>query len=151
MTQNPELDSLRIQAEKNPKTRLFKCAQCHAFARYGMIDSAKICLTESRFKKTKSVEVELSLLLTEALLSEITNNESLGLSIYDSAFTIIAREKPAFRISKKAYLQAFEFYRYYSWCEEGAHRAAQFVALCQEEQNDSLLLLSLLQEIEMRE
>ncbi len=149
--QTPELDSLRIQAEENPKIRMFKCAQCEAFAHYAMIDSAEICLTESRFKKTNSTEVELSWLLTEALIDEVSFDENSAFNHYESAFTILTQEQLAFRMYQKVYLQAFEFYRYFSLCKPGIDRAVEFVALCKKEKNDSLLMLGLLQEMEMRE
>jgi len=128
--QTPELDSLRVQADKNPKIRMFKCAQCEAFAKYAMVDSAKICLTESRAKKNSSAEIEISWLLTEAIIDQVTADENAAAIHYDSVFSIISSEQPAFRITQKAYLQAFHFYRYYSLCGTGVNRTAEFVELC---------------------
>jgi len=116
-----------------------------------MVDSAKICLTESRAKKNSSAEIEISWLLTEAVIDQVTANENAAAIHYDSAFSIISSEQPAFRITQKAYLQAFHFYRYYSLCGTGVNRSAEFVELSQNANNDSLLMLGLLQEMEMRE
>ena len=95
---------------------MFKCAQCKAFAKYAMVNSAKICLTESRAKKNSSAEIEISCLLTEAVIDQVAANENAAAIHYDIAFSIISSEQPAFRITQKAYFQAFLFYRYYSLC-----------------------------------
>ena len=51
-----------------------------------MVDSAKICLTESRAKKNSSAEIEISWLLTEAVIDQVTANENAAAIHYDSAF-----------------------------------------------------------------
>jgi len=90
-------------------------------------------------------------LLTDATLDQISANEEAAQVHYDSVFAVVEEELPAFRIIAKAYLQAFDFFRYYSRCNEGVKRAVEFKQFCIEEGNDSLLMLSLLQELEMRE
>lgn len=138
--QNEVLDSLRRQADANPKNLVFKAEQCNAFADFGMIDSAKQCLQFFAHRVSPSPEFNLINWLTKASLNSQLGDFKGMIAAYDSAFQIINRSKPSFRIQQRVYLKALDDYKLYVYCDEAVLMAEHFLNQCLSAQADSMLM-----------
>lgn len=140
IAQNQELDSLRRQAKANHKNTVFKCEQCHAFAQYGMIDSAEQCLDQLVYRMSPSPELNTLYWLTKASMASRLGLYEEMIAAYDTTFKIIEKDKPSFRIQQRTFLQALDDYSLYVACEKGMIKAEKFVEACVKAQADSMLM-----------
>ena len=119
LAQNSEVNALRTKVRVNPKNIMAKCELCHAFTDYGMIDSAAKCLASLTYKYTPSPEVRISKWLTKSHMNAVVGKAGNANVAIDSAFRILSRTDPSFRIQEQVFLQALDFYLYYIECERG--------------------------------
>ena len=140
--QNEELNFLRRQAVINPKNIVATCELCHAFAEYGMIDSAEVCLKGLAYKKTPSPEVRILKWMTRGLISSVTGEFDNTILAYDSAIAIVKDAMPSFRIQQRTYLEAINNASAYGACEQGLLYAENLLQESIKAQNDSLLMLA---------
>jgi len=117
---------------------------CEAFARYTMLDSARHCLEQSRAKKTPSNEIKIRWELTDASVDIVTNNYEAAKVHYDSAFKIIRTFQPSLRIAQRAYLKVMTHSAFFGDCTYGLGLADEFIQLCKQNEDDSLLMEGLI-------
>lgn len=140
LAQNQEIEFLRRQAAINPKNIVATCELCHAFAEYGMIDSAQVCLKSLAYKKTPSPEVRILKWMTQGLISSFLGDYDNTLLAYDSALAVVNDALPSFRIQKRAYLEAIYNASIYGACDKGLLYTEKLLQESIKAQNDSLIM-----------